>query len=186
MTEKASKLVTDNHNLIFGFLNQRNLSMEDFYGIAALGLINAAENYDEEKEYTFSTFAYKCMENEINRYFRDSYAEKRGSNIEDLSLDEINDEKGERVFERNRYTPSVEEICLANSIYENVLHTLNEREKLILHLSYEGYSKKEIADYTGLSQRDVSIALQSARMHFQVELSDKELKFFDARQRTAV
>lgn len=186
MKEEAKKLAAENHNLIYGILNQKRLPVDDYYGIAAIGLVNAAETFDKEKENTFSTYAYKCMENEINRYFRDSYAEKRGSNVEDLSLDELNEEKGEQVFKRNQYTPPVEDVCLINNIYEKVIQTLSEKEKCILLLSQAGYTRKEISDRTGLAQRDVGSLLQSARMRFQVELSDKEIRFFNPRQKTAV
>lgn len=62
------KLVEDNHNLIYSFLNSRHLSLdavEDWYGTAAIGLCKAALIYDENQGVKFATFAYICMDNEV-------------------------------------------------------------------------------------------------------------------------
>ena len=67
MTDEQRKLVEDNHNLIYGFLNKKELT-DDYYDIVALGLCKAAMNYDESKG-RFSTLAFKCMDREIGIYY---------------------------------------------------------------------------------------------------------------------
>ena len=66
MTEKEQKLAEENHNLIYDFAKKRNLVVEDYYGLLAIGLCNAATAYSSENENTFSTYAYSCMQNVIN------------------------------------------------------------------------------------------------------------------------
>lgn len=63
MLAEHTRMVEENHNLIYGFLHKYKLS-EDFYGDAAIGLCKAAQSYDESKGSSFATYAYKCMFNE--------------------------------------------------------------------------------------------------------------------------
>lgn len=68
MNDAQRKLAEDNHNLIYSFLSNHNLSLdavEDWYGTAAIGLCKAALFFDESCETEFSALAYACMESEI-------------------------------------------------------------------------------------------------------------------------
>lgn len=40
MTKEQQKLVEDNHNLIYLYLKNSNLPVDDYYGIASIGLCN--------------------------------------------------------------------------------------------------------------------------------------------------
>lgn len=73
LNSKQRKLVQENHNLIYSFLNIHNLGLdehEDWYGTAAIGLCRAALVYDESRKIKFSTLAYICMENEVRTILR--------------------------------------------------------------------------------------------------------------------
>lgn len=63
LTERQKQLVTDNHGLIYKFLNYYKLG-DDYYDVAALALCKAACSYDT-REACFATFAYCCMKNEV-------------------------------------------------------------------------------------------------------------------------
>lgn len=186
MTEKSKKIVEENHNLIYGFMNKEHLAMDEWYDICAIGLCKAAESYNNEKNAVFATYAYSCMKNEVNHALRDLYAEKRGCNTTESSFEQINEEYGTEVhFENAAYTPSVEEICMMNNIYEKVLQGLSPREQKIMNLCKAGYNNKEISEILGCNTREIGFTMQSIRMRFQIELSDKNLVFFDPRQQRA-
>lgn len=68
LTEEERDLVTNNHNLIYSYLNKYNLS-EDYYDLCAIGLCRAAHFYEPEKG-KFSTFAFLCMSNVISMEWR--------------------------------------------------------------------------------------------------------------------
>lgn len=68
LTLEQQQFATENHNLIYGFLNKHNLSDEEWYGVAALGLLKAVKSYNGMAK--FSTFAYKCMLNEVRLEFK--------------------------------------------------------------------------------------------------------------------
>lgn len=64
MTNEAKKLVIENHNLIFYFLNKRNMSIEEWYDILAIALCKAAKTFDENKS-KFITYVLKCINNAV-------------------------------------------------------------------------------------------------------------------------
>lgn len=73
LNDAQRKLVEDNHNLIYSFLNSRHLSLdsvEDWYGTAAIGLCKAALTFDESRGAKFTTLAYICMDNEVRCIMR--------------------------------------------------------------------------------------------------------------------
>lgn len=65
LTAIERQFATDNHNLIYHYLHDKDLSIEDYYGAAADGLILATMAYKRKPElhdnYAFSTIAYKYM-----------------------------------------------------------------------------------------------------------------------------
>lgn len=75
LTQEQSKLVEENHKLIYGFLTKYKLPEDEWYDLCAIGLIKAAQLYESGKG-EFSTLAYKYMFNDMrvelmhrNRYF---------------------------------------------------------------------------------------------------------------------
>lgn len=69
LNEKQKNLVEENYNLIYKYAKDHKLDMEEFSGLLSIGLCKAALNYDSDKT-KFSTFAYRCMGNEVSNYLR--------------------------------------------------------------------------------------------------------------------
>jgi len=92
---KKQQLIEDNLNLVYHVVHRYYPTFyddEDIIQTGMVGLCKAAEDYDETKS-EFSTFACRCIRNEINMEFR---RRKKHNNI--LSLDyEVDDGHGEKV-----------------------------------------------------------------------------------------
>lgn len=151
MTREAQKLVEDNHNLIYKFLRNYNLE-DDWYDVAAIGLCKAANNYNSDK-YEFSTYAYRCMYNEmwkdnwryknVKEYIPDAlilhYNKSLSSEIDTTPCFEIYMEK--------RYGGESQDDVLAKLIYEDYYNGLRkDRDREILDLFQKGYSHQKIAE----------------------------------------
>ena len=67
--EKRNNLILNNLKLVHYQYNRKFSSLpiekEDIISIGILGLIKAADNYKESKGYSFTTYAIKCIDNEI-------------------------------------------------------------------------------------------------------------------------
>lgn len=72
--DKKEQLVTENINLIYLVMKRfrnRGIESDDLFQIGAVGLTKAAERFDENRGYTFSTYAVPMIIGEIQRFLRD-------------------------------------------------------------------------------------------------------------------
>lgn len=49
----------------------KDMEIDDYFQIGAMGLLQAIDNYDASTGHQFSTYAVHCIANEIKRYFKD-------------------------------------------------------------------------------------------------------------------
>ena len=76
MTNDTNKLIEDNMNIAYKLAWQyynkfnKRIEFEELQSISFLGLTKAAKTFNENLTYTFSTYAYKCIINEILLFYR--------------------------------------------------------------------------------------------------------------------
>ena len=71
---RSEQLVTENINLIYLVMKRfrnRGIENDDLFQIGAVGLMKAAERFDEGRGYTFSTYAVPMIIGELQRFLRD-------------------------------------------------------------------------------------------------------------------
>ena len=61
MTDYQRQLVTDNHNLIYRFLQKEKLNMEDWYDLAAIGMCKAAKTFNDFLHMHLNVCLTKCI-----------------------------------------------------------------------------------------------------------------------------
>ena len=154
--------------------------MEELISIGTIGLIKAVDTFDQEKARRLSTYAARCVENEILMYMRakkkymreTSYYEPIGTDKEgnEIQLLDIM-ESGE--------PETMEQIQLKDDslrIYRLLEERLSERERLVLIMRYglyggREYTQREIAERLGISRSYISRieknALHRLREYFQ-------------------
>lgn len=169
--EKRNNLILNNLKLVYYQCNRKFSSLplekEDIISIGILGLIKAIDNYDKEKGYAFSTYALKCVDNEILQ------AVRKNRCLNHISLEDI-------ICEDLSYADvisdsvNIEEEYLYNEIIFNVkdiVNKLNQRDRYIYELYFTSLlSQKEIAKKINLSQ-----AYISRRINVIVNLVEEEL-----------
>ena len=150
LTEKQRKLVTDNDNLIYKFAHQRHIVVDEYYGILAIGLCNAAKKYNEDKG-KFSTFAYRCMTNELYAYWREIYKKSAVPSGEILSYDEL---ENDECFCSSQ--DSVEDLATSRVALKEFVGTLSNQEKEVTKYLTVGMKQTEIADKMGCTKQNIS------------------------------
>ena len=158
MTEYQKQLVIENHNLIYRFLQKEKLNMEDWYDLSAIGMCKAAKIFNEGTS-KFSTYAFKCMFNEV-------YSEKRKElNKRTIPEDKIlyynteyEDESGNKVefIDKMQSDQNVVNDCIHKVALRNAFNKMKEKHKLIISLFLQGYKQVEIMKIVGCSQPQVS------------------------------
>ena len=140
------------------------IDVEDLISIGSLGLIKAVNTYKSEKNIKLSTYASKCIENEILMYLRKVSKQKQM-----ISLDEplnVDCEGNELILfdllpsEENMPQDTMEKNT-EKEILWRVINKLNDREKEIMLLRFglsggDELTQKEVADNLGISQSYIS------------------------------
>lgn len=78
---KREELITENFGLVHSCANKfrgRGVEYDDLYQAGCVGLIKAADNFDPERGFAFSTYAVPVILGEIRRIFRDGGSVKVG------------------------------------------------------------------------------------------------------------
>lgn len=158
MTTEQLKLVDENHNLIYYYIN-KNLdgNIEDWYGIIAIALCKAAINFDKSKG-TFATYAIRCMENEYRMEIRKLNTDSRKCDRNAISLDITVTEDGDCTLGDIVADKSIklEEGCMTIVDMQRLLDSMSERDKNVILLTLLGYNQQEIAKEKGISQGCIS------------------------------
>ena len=159
MTDKQKKMVEDNHNLIYTFLNKYHLTIDEWYDLAAIGLCKAATTFNEELS-VFSTYAFRCM-------FTAVFQEKRKETLErripqnmifyyQAEINTGNDSDAISFIDIMPTRDDVEGEAVSKMIFEKFVHSLKPRDKVILQMFCGGYTQKEIGKMVGCSQGHIS------------------------------
>lgn len=159
MNDEQRKLVEDNHNLIYAILHKYNLPIDEFYGVAAIGLCKAAITFDVEKGYLFSTYACVVIKNELKLVFRRN-ASERAIPFDKLtyyqSVISDGDGKETELLDIIPDNTDIEADIIANETIKQVYGKLSERDRRVFDLLILGHGQKEIGNIVGYSQPYIS------------------------------
>lgn len=73
LTEEQRQFAAENHNLIYTYLWNRRLEVDDYYDIAVFGYLRAVKRYLTEprlRRYQFSTVAWHSMRQSVTSFHR--------------------------------------------------------------------------------------------------------------------
>lgn len=154
--ESRNKIINTNIRLVIDFVVKKFKNsiydQKELISVGIIGLINAVDSYKVKLGYKFSTYATKCIKNEILLFMRNN--DKNKSNV---SLDEyvkMNNDNEIISYKDNLCSDDIliEDIVIENqmiNLMNQKLNILSEREIEILKLYFGFYGEK-------LSQRQVA------------------------------
>ena len=85
---KRERLINDNYGLVHACANKlrnKGIEYEDLFQAGCVGLVKAADNFDEERGFAFSTYAVPVILGEIRRIFRDGGSVTIGRTLKEKS-----------------------------------------------------------------------------------------------------
>ena len=147
-------------------LSQASGQQEELSSAGVLGLTKAASTFDAGRNVQFSTYASRCIKNEMLMYLRWQARTMREVPIEPMLC--ANGE-GERPFAAERLRADQNEVSCALEAEEELLllrkllKSLSDRDRVLLQLRYgleqpegHGKSQRETAALLGISQSYLS------------------------------
>lgn len=169
-SEARNTLIIHNLRLVAYIVNKNypdSNDQDDLISIGTIGLIRAAETFDYSKGNHFSTYASKCIDNQIKMHFRkikhqltevsisdpiDSDTEGNALTLADICSADINVE---------------EDVMLkinSEKLYRFIEEELDEREREIIAKRY-GIPDKNGRVCTPLTQREIAKELKISRSY---------------------
>lgn len=162
LTKFEQQLVTDNHNLIYGFKDKYKLDLEEYYGILALALCKAAQHYDKTKG-SFSTVVYTFMINAVRNHIKIKNRYKIPLVYLDADYTDSNDDN-ENLFDvitSDNLHP--DDKVEGKEISQILLSMLSDKEKQIVIDRVNGLSEEQIAIKMGCTQQNIHAWIQKIR-----------------------
>lgn len=174
LTKIQQNLVTENHNLIYEFAKKKHLPIEEYYDILAIGLCEASKIYDCNSG-EFSTIAFRCMNSELNDYYKYINRGKRIPEDMILSYDAPSsggdfDCKGNFLdsFTDNR---CVHDIVASDIMSEILINLLSDKEQTIVKLLAKGMNQSDIAKRIGCKRQTVQYYITQIRKKWNTYLN---------------
>jgi len=165
--QAREKLISHNLRLVAHIVKRYTNSLEadDLISVGTIGLIKAIDTFNYDKNVQLSTYAARCINNEILMLIR---ANKKHKNVVSLNnLTTSNDEDKELELkdvlasDEDDVEDQVESNLLIQKIKGVINTKLSEREKVVICLRYgidcdRAYTQKEVADVLGISRSYIS------------------------------
>lgn len=164
LTKEQKNLVEKNHNLIYYVLLKHELSINEYYDIAAIALCNAAKKYNEKRG-SFTNFAVHCIEMQLRCEHRRDTNKKRLANVGTVSMDADMTGDGCNIglFIGKSYIDY-------DVILVDVRSVLDEQQRTIFDYLLLGYTQCELAKILNISQPVVSRKITKMRQIIKKEL----------------
>ncbi|MBR2043927.1 MAG: sigma-70 family RNA polymerase sigma factor [Clostridia bacterium] len=157
----VEKLITDNFGLVracAGKFTGRGIEYDDLFQIGCIGLIKAANGFDEARGLMFSTYAVPTIIGELKRVFRDTGAIKVSRSLKELSFkvaktrEQLEKEKGRE--------PTVCEIAETLGVDKNEVS-----DAICVLMPVESLTRE---DEDGYSQIDLPIESDEERINDKI------------------
>lgn len=149
MTDEQRQFAAKHHDLVYAFLHEQQLIVDEHYDIAAFGFLRAVMRYLSESQlqkYSFATIAWRAMKQGIASYQR--------SECRRLCTEQQYCSAGITMA-----SDPFEEMEAVMLLQELVSHTSPAQYRLA-QLRLQGYSIAEAAQVEGMSPKRVSRLLK--------------------------
>jgi RNA polymerase sporulation-specific sigma factor len=160
-----NKLVEHNLRLVAHIIKkyyQVNTEQDDLVSIGTIGLIKAINTFDINKNIRLSSYASRCIENEILMHFRNQKKISQNVSLEE-TIDTDKDGNALTLMDllsvEDNFIDNLDKKMNLQKIRKYIDETLNEREKEIIILRYGINGKKP------LPQREVSKLMNISRSY---------------------
>ena len=195
--EARNELILHNVKLVMYEVKKRfcfaGFDVEDLVSVGNIGLIKAVETFDKEKGFNFSSYATRCIDNEILMYLNKSRSEKVDTSLDKPVVGGHNDDEMDIMDTIKDNTDIVNEWLAKErlQIIREAVEKLPEQGREIIKLYFGFYNNKtytqnEISRILSISQSEVSKKIKLFLSDLNVTLYNEgviEKNYFENRSR---
>ncbi len=152
MTDKT-QILLENEKIIYSIINKYTyyFDKDDLYQVGMLGLIDAYDNYNPNKNTKFSSFAYFYVLGKVKEYIRKSNVIKVSREL--IKLNTSIEKAKEVLTQRLGYIPSNEEIALFLEIDIRNIEEAKEATNLVASLDSENEEEINLYNTLGYTEQ---------------------------------
>ena len=143
------------------YIESKGYDYNDLLQEGMLGLTRAINDYKEQKNIKFSTFANICIDRQIATFIRDISREKHKALNTSISLDTTTNTVGrpltELLLDDKNIDPEVSflEMEEQEELFDKISKVLTKQEKDVFDLRIQGFTYKEISSLLGITSKSV-------------------------------
>jgi RNA polymerase sporulation-specific sigma factor len=147
-----------------------DLDKQDLYQEALIGLMNAIKHHDPRFEVQFSSFASKCIENEVRSYLRKHRSQNRQMLNQAVSLDmHVSEDENLTLLDTiscstKEFDPVFKsDIAWVKDQIPSIREHLSDTEWNVFQNYHLGYTYREIGKQFDLTDKDVDNTIQKIK-----------------------
>lgn len=164
LTQEQKDFVTDNHGLVYAFLNEHYLDEDEFYDVVIFGYLRAVRRYFTEdglKKYKFGTIAWSCMRVDLLNYYKAKRSQKRSAEVLSIHVGLTPDglPLEQCLPSRNDMMEQLE----AKLLLHDLARRISRQQLDMVCLKCNGYGVREIARSHKTSMKHVQKLLEEVR-----------------------
>ena len=162
MEKRTDELVKQNLGLVGVVLKgivKENQDRDDLFQIGSIGLIKAANGFDETKNIKFTTYAAQCIRNEILMEFRRQGGKSRNAPTLSFEAPIKRNNEGKKlvvgdmiVDQKQNFEEQKECIELLEEVLNYIINKLSFKERYIVLCRAGGITQDELAEQLQVSQ----------------------------------
>lgn len=164
LTGEHKHLAELNHDLVYKFLNENNLSEADYYDVVIFGYLCAAQEYCEKpqlKKYSFTTVAWKQMKQELFRHRK--YLERKKRDFPTVSLSELlgNTQDSLELEDVVSLENKLLEDLQLNLLLHSLASQITQKQMRIIRMKLDGYRMHDIAKAEKMTFKEINKTLNN-------------------------
>ena len=179
MVTDKNKTASENLGLVHACCKRfagKGIEYEELFAAGSLGLAKAINNFDESRNFQFSTYAFPVIMGEIKRLFRDGGAVKVSRTLKELAMN-ISRVTGE-FRQKNGQEPTVSQIAKTLGVSEEKVVDALNCAKLPLSLT---------ADYDEDGNPQIDVPVDDIQYEISERLSlEKAVSLLDEKDRRII
>lgn len=164
LTPEQKTFATDNHGLVYKFLNENQLPEDEFYDVVIFGYLRAVRRFFVEtnlQKYSFSTIAWNCMRVDLFNYNKMHFRKKR--NAETISIHLIPHENTLPIVETLAKPDELMLQLETKLLLHDLAGCISRQQMDMIRLKTSGYSIRDIAHIQKIPMKRVKEALEEVR-----------------------
>jgi len=163
--KEAFNFLYNHYKKKFGYVAAK-YNNEDLVQELAMVLLHCIDKYEAGGSSCFNTLLWTAAQNHVGMIQIRNNSKKRKNEQGEISLNSMMQDMDvtvENVIEDKKFEDTMDDVLFKSILKSNILPKLDSEEKVIVNMTVDGYSVKEISEKTGISPSNIYMRFKKMR-----------------------